>query len=196
VIRSAPGISPEFGHNPQFGHNKGAMTETEPTTPAQRSPKAVAWLAAYVYGTIATLVAIGGLAFEKHLNAVSATGVIVVGAIAIWLAHAVSNLVAQGPRDGADVRPSDVMAQLRSSWPIVSAALPAAVVMIIAAFGVWTASTGLVIDEVIGVVALAAVGIATAGGAQRSPARRVVYVASLTAVGLAIVGLEVAAHFL
>ena len=68
--------------------------------------------------------------------------------------------------------------------------------MIIAAFGVWTASTGLVIDEVIGIVALAAVGIATAGGAQRSLARRVVYVASLTAVGMAIVGLEVAAHFL
>jgi len=172
------------------------MTETEPTTQAQGPPKAATWLAAYVYGTIATLVAIGGLEFEKHLNAVSATGVIVVGAIAIWLAHTVSHLVARRARDGADLNVADVMAELRSSWPIVSAALPGAVVMIIAAFGAWTASTGLVIDEVIGVVALAAVGIATAGGAQRSLARRFVYVASLTAVGLAIVGLEVGAHFL
>jgi hypothetical protein len=172
------------------------MTETEPATPAQRSPKAVTWLAAYVYGTIATLVAIGALVFERHPNAVSATGVIVVGAIAIWLAHAVSNLVGRRARDGGDLHPSDVMAELRSSWPIVSAALPGAVVMIFAALGAWTASTGLVIDEVIGVVALAAVGVATAGGAQRSRARRFVYVASLTAVGMAIVGLEVAVHFL
>ncbi len=156
----------------------------------------VTWLAAYVYGTIATLVAIGGLAFEARLNAVSATGVIVVGAIAIWLAHAVSNLVARRAREGADLQRADVAAELRNSWPIVSAALPAAVVMILAALGAWTAETGLVIDEVIGVLALAGVGIATAGGARRSVGRRILYVTVLTAVGLAIVGLEVAVHFL
>ena len=94
------------------------MTDAEPPTQAQGPPKAAAWLAAYVYGTIATLVAIGGLAFQKHLNAVSATGVIVVGAVAIWLAHTVSNLVARrATTDGADLHAADVMAQLRSSWP-------------------------------------------------------------------------------
>ena len=154
----------------------------------------MAWLAAYVYGTIATLVAIGGLTFEDHLDALSAAGIIVVGAIAIWLAHAVSNMVARRARD-ADLNVAAVRADLRNSWPIVSAALPAAAIMIIAAFGAWTASTGLVIDEAIGVVALAAVGIATAG-ARRSIGRRIIYVASLTFVGLAIVGLELAAHFL
>jgi hypothetical protein len=173
-----------------------AMTQADATTPKERTPKAVAWLAAYVYGTIATLVAIGSLTFEKHPNPVSSTGVIVVGATAIWLAHAVSNMVARRARDGANLHASDIMSELRSSWPIVSAAIPGAVVMAIACFGLWTASTGLVIDEVIGVVALAAVGVATAGGSQRSLARRLVYVAALTAVGLAIVGLEVAAHLL
>lgn len=174
----------------------GATPEAGPAIDAGSAPRAVTWLAAYIYGTIATLVAIGGLAFEVRLNAVSATGVIVVGAIAIWLAHAVSKLVARRAREGADLHSADVAAELRNSWPIVSAALPAAVVMILAAVGAWTAETGLVIDEVIGVLALAAVGIATAGGARRSVGRRILYVTVLTAVGLAIVGLEVAVHFL
>jgi hypothetical protein len=174
----------------------GAPHETEPAGETGSAPRAVTWLAVYVYGTIATLVAIGGLTFEDHLNAVSATGVIIVGAIAIWLAHAVSNLVARRARLGGYLHTADVRAELRNSWPIVSAALPAAVVMVLAALGAWAADTGLVIDEVIGVLALAAVGIATAGGAQRSVGRRILYVTMLTAVGVAIVGLEVAAHFL
>jgi hypothetical protein len=41
---------------------------------------------------------------------------------------------------------------------------------------------------------LTGVGIATAGGAQRSLLRRTMYVGLLTGVGLAIVGLEVLAH--
>jgi hypothetical protein len=156
----------------------------------------VSWLAAYVYGTIATLVAIGGLTFEKHPNPLSATGVIIVGAIAIWLAHAVSQLVGQRAKQQSDLHASDVRAELWSSWPIVSAAIPGAVVMVIACFGAWSASTGLAIDEVIGIVALTVVGMATAGGGRRSIARRVAYVVCLTGVGIAIVGLEVGVHLL
>lgn len=172
------------------------MTDTDQTADAGQSPKAVSWFAAYVYGTIATLVAIGGLTFEKNLNPLQATGVIVVGAIAIWLAHAVSQLVGQRATVQDDLHVADVRSQLQSSWPIVSAAIPAALVMVIACFGVWSASTGLVIDEVFGVVALAAVGMATAGGTQRTFAHRVIYVVTLTAAGVVIVGLEVASHFL
>ena len=172
------------------------MTDTDQTTDARQSPKTVAWFAAYVYGTIATLVAISGLTFKQHLNALPATGVIVVGAIAIWLAHAVSQLVGQRAKGQDDLRAADIRAELQSSWPIVSAAIPGALVMVIAGFGVWTTSTGLVIDEVIGVAALTVVGIATAGRGQRSLARRAVYVVALTAAGVVIVGLEVVAHLL
>jgi hypothetical protein len=170
------------------------MTDTESTAEEQQTPRSVAWLAAYVYGTIATMVAIAGLTFEKHPNAASATGVLIVGAIAIWLAHAVSQLVGRRARERTDLHAADVRAELRNSWPIVSAAIPGAVVMFIACFGAWTASTALVVDEIIGVVALTGVGIATAGGAQRSLLRRTMYVSLLTGVGLAIVGLEVLAH--
>ncbi len=48
----------------------------------------VRWLADYVYGTISTLVAIAGLTFENTPGALTTAGVVIVGAVAIWLAHA------------------------------------------------------------------------------------------------------------
>ena len=54
------------------------------------------WLADYVYGTISTLIAVAGLTFETHPEALTTAGVIVVGAVAIWLAHALSRLVTTG----------------------------------------------------------------------------------------------------
>ena len=51
------------------------------------------WLADYVYGTISTLVAIAGLTFETNPGALTTAGVVVVGAVAIWLAHTLSRLV-------------------------------------------------------------------------------------------------------
>ena len=53
----------------------------------------VHWLADYVYGTISTLVAIAGLTFETNPGALTTAGVVVVGAVAIWLAHTLSRLV-------------------------------------------------------------------------------------------------------
>ena len=43
-------------------------------------PAAVHWLADYVYGTIATLVAIAGLTFETNPGELSTAGVVIVGA--------------------------------------------------------------------------------------------------------------------
>jgi hypothetical protein len=53
----------------------------------------VTWLAAYVYGTTSTLVVIAGLTFETNPGALTTAGVVVVGAVAIWLAHGLSQLV-------------------------------------------------------------------------------------------------------
>jgi len=69
------------------GPGRGALREPS------GHDQSVAWLADYVYGTIATLVAIAGLTFETNPGALTTAGVVVVGAVAIWLAHALSQLI-------------------------------------------------------------------------------------------------------
>lgn len=155
------------------------------------------WLADYVYGTIATLVAILGLSFEPHPDALSAGAVIIIGAIAIWLAHGLSQVMAERRRRPAMTIPlRDVAAEFASSWAIVSAAVPATIVMLLAEVGVYSTTTGLRVAQIVGVLALATVGIVTAGGPQRSVYRRVGYVTLVTGVGVLIVLLESAAHSL
>ncbi len=61
--------------------------------PSEDRSQSVHWLADYVYGTISTLVAIAGLTFETNPGALTTAGVVVVGAVAIWFAHALSRMV-------------------------------------------------------------------------------------------------------
>jgi hypothetical protein len=179
------------------GARLGPVDQTEPgvTTAGVAPSGSIEWAREYVYGTISTMVAIGGLSLENRPDSVSAGGVIVVGAIAIALAHAVSHLVVawSNRSDDAPFTSRTVTDQLRRSWPIVSAAIPATIVLAISRTGLYTTSTALWIDAGVGVGALAVVGILTAGPA-RPDSHRVLYVLALISVGLFIVGLEVAAH--
>lgn len=154
------------------------------------------WLGDYVYGTIATLVAIAGLTFETNPGALTTAGVVVVGAVAIWLAHALSDLVVHHSWRHLRVRPADVWGALRGSWSIVAAAIPATMVFVLAGAHVWEVRTSFVIAEVIGALALAVVGIGTVGGARESLVRRVLYITGFVSVGVLIVLLESAVHLL
>ncbi len=156
----------------------------------------VAWLADYVYGTIATLVAIGGLTFETNPGALTTAGVVVVGAIAIWFAHALSQLVTARSWQHLELRRADVSRELRGSWSIVTAAIPATLVFILAGAHVFTVRTAFGVAEAVGVLALAIVGIGTVGGSERPLGRRIVYVLGLVLVGVLIVLLELLVHLL
>ena len=150
----------------------------------------VHWLADYVYGTIATLVAIAGLTFESHPGELTTAGVVIVGAIAIWFAHTLSRLVSLRSQGNLELHWANVRSELRSSWSIVTAAIPATVVFILAALHVWTIHAAFVIADAIGVLALAVVGIGTAGGRDRPLHRRIAYVCFVVLVGVLIVAME------
>jgi hypothetical protein len=155
----------------------------------------VQWLADYVYGTISTLVAIAGLTFETNPGALTTAGVVVVGAVAIWLAHTLSRLVAMRSWRHLTLSLVDVRAQLQGSWSILAAAIPATIVFTLAGLGLFEVRTAFVVAEVVGVLALAVVGIGTAG-AELPAGRRVLYVVGLVAVGVMIVLLESVVHLL
>ncbi len=158
--------------------------------------RSVVWLADYVYGTISTLVAIAGLTFEPHPAALTTAGVVVVGAVAIWLAHGLSQLVILRSWQNLELRRSDVRAELRGSWTIVTAAIPATVIFILAGVGVWEVKTAFALAEIVGVLALAVVGFGTAGGRGRPIGRRLLYIGGLVLVGVLIVVLELLVHLL
>jgi hypothetical protein len=91
---------------------------------------------------------------------------------------------------------SDVTTEARRSWSIVTAAIPATVIFILAGAHLWTIHTAFVLADIVGVGALAVVGIGTAGGSDRPLIRRIAYVLSLVVVGIAIVLLEAGVHLL
>ena len=174
-----------------------AEAEVDPIPPRPGDhPAAVQWLADYVYGTIATLVAIAGLTFESNPGELTTAGVVIVGAVAIWFAHTLSRLVSMRSQGHINLRPSDVWAELRHSWSIVTAAIPATVIFILAGVGLWSIQVAFVLADVVGVAALLVVGIGTAGESERPLSRRVGYVAMVVLVGVAIVLLEAGVHLL
>ncbi len=154
------------------------------------------WLADYVYGTISTLVAIAGLTFETNPGALTTAGVVVVGALAIWLAHTLSRMVIRQSWLRLELSAAEVIRDLRGSWPIVSAALPATVIFTLAGIHIWTVRTAFGLAEAVGVLALAVVGVGTTAGSGRSVMRRVLYVVGLVLVGVAIVLFEALVHLL
>jgi hypothetical protein len=162
----------------------------------EETPRGVEWAREYVYGTISTLVAIGGLTFEERPDSVSVGGVILVGAVAIALAHAISHLVVDWSNQSSRTpfTGQTVVLRLREALPIVSAAVPALAVLAVARSGVFSTMTALYVAEGVGVVSLAVVGILTAREPSHSLHRRVAYVAALVTVGLLIVGLELVTH--
>ncbi len=166
----------------------------DPTAPEHSGT--VHWLADYVYGTIATLIAVAGLTFESHPGELTTAGVVIVSAVAIWLAHTLSRIVTRRSWQHLEVHWTDVWAELRSSWSIVAAAVPATVVFVLAGLHVWSIRAAFGIAEAIGVLALAVVGIGTVGGSDRPLGRRIAYVVGLVMVGVVIVLLEAATHLL
>src|SRR5664279_4998777 len=121
-----------------------------PSAPGPEAPVhegAVHWLADYVYGTIATLVAIAGLTFESNPGELTTAGVVIVGAVAIWFAHTLSRLVVRRSWKHLRLTWAEVGGGLAGSWSIVSAAIPATVIFILAGAHLWSMRTAFALAE-------------------------------------------------
>jgi hypothetical protein len=119
-----------------------------------------------------------------------------VGAVAIWLAHGLSQLVILRSWQNLELRRSEVAAELRGSWTIVVAAIPATIIFILSGAGLWNVKTAFTLAEIVGVLALAVVGFGTAGGRDRPLGRRLLYIGGLVLIGVLIVLLELLTHAL
>jgi hypothetical protein len=153
------------------------------------------WVAFVVYGSITVLAAIGGLRLESQsLKARQATAVLIVVAVAAWLAHSMWRVVRARGRQDPEPGRSHELHELLRSWPILASGLPGATALVLAGAGAWSVAIGLRIAQGLGVGVLFAAGLLTARLAGATRSRQVIYVIALPGVGLVIVGLEVAAQ--
>jgi len=148
-----------------------------------------------VYGTITVLAVLGGLRLESQsLKALQAAAVLVVAALASWLAHSMWRVITARARQDPEPERSHELYEVLRSWPIVASGFPGAASMVLAAVGIWSVATGLQVAQGLGVGALFAAGLLTARLAGATRSRKLAYVLALPGAGLVIVALEVAAH--
>ena len=148
-----------------------------------------------VYGSINVLAAVGGLRLESQaLKARQAAAVVIVVAVAAWLAHSMWRVVRARARQEPGPVGSHELHELLRSWPILASGLPGTAALVLAGAGAWSVSTGLRIAQGLGVGVLFAAGLLTARLAGATRSRQVFYVIALPTVGVVIVLLEVAAH--
>jgi hypothetical protein len=150
-----------------------------------------------VYGSITVLAAVGGLRLESQaLKAREAATVVIVVAVAAWLAHSMWRVVRARARQEPEPEPvrSHELHELLSSWPILVSGVPGTVALLLAGGGAWSVATGLRIAQGLGVAILFAAGLLTARLSGATHSRQLVYAIALPSVGLVIVLLEVAAH--
>jgi len=97
-----------------------------------------------VYGTITVLAVLGGLRLESQsLKALQAAAVLVVAALASWLAHSMWRVITARARQDPEPERSHELHEVLRSWPIVASGLPGAASMVLAAVGIWSVATGL-----------------------------------------------------
>jgi hypothetical protein len=149
---------------------------------------------AFVYGTIATLIAMAGFEALNGHEPVAAGAIILVSALATWWAHAFSEILGAEVGGRHHVTPRFIANALRTGSPIVIAAIPATVFSAMAVQGFWPLRTAIVISNVTGIVVMGIAGLAAARVTKASPVRTIVWVVVTTAIGGTIVLVEAAVH--
>ena len=150
-------------------------------------------LSEFVYGTITGMVAINGID-PSHSSWAEAAAIIIVGAAAIWIAHAYSILLGQRIGSGRRLAGRDFGYALWGSWPIVMAGVMLAFPTLLAAASIWTLTSALRLSGLLGVVILAFVGIIAGAVTRETWTRRLLLAVLSPGLGLVVLGFELAVH--
>jgi hypothetical protein len=152
----------------------------------------------FVYGTIAVLIVIAGIDISgidiSGTRSAAAPAIILVAAIATWLAHAYAETLGLQLTTGRSTRPADIGRALRGAFPIVVAALPATAVTLGSVLGFWTMRTSVLVANILALLVLAAAGWFAARGTGDTRIESFVSAVVSTSIGLAIVAMELLVH--
>ncbi len=185
-------------------YDRPAMTDLhDPASHAEIHDRSSERAQAFIYGTITALVATAGIELAGEPSPAAAGAIVVASAIVTWLAHSYSTLIgrgliAPGGRAGSNAR--QVAARwwsaMHASAPILYAAAPATAAIVLAGLGVVSLSTAIVIGNGAGIVVMGAASWAAARAHHASTGGQVMSILITTALGVAIVAVEIAVHHL
>lgn len=148
----------------------------------------------FVYGTIATLIAMAAFETVGGTDGVQAGAIVIVSAAATWFAHAFSTILGARLALGEPTTWRRIWRGLREAWPIVIAAIPATVLAAGATQGLWTLEGAVRASNLVGVVVMGVAGFAAARVTGASALSTVAWVIGTAAIGIAIVIVELAVH--
>lgn len=151
-------------------------------------------LSEFVYGTVTGMVAVAGLSGGHEVEWTGAVGIVVMGAVAIWLAHAYSKVVTLRVTTQHRVAGEEIRDVLLESWPIVIAGVLLSIPFLATGAGLWTMDTALVLSSAIGVALLGVIGSIAGRISHERPVRRLVIAAVYVALGLFVVLVEYIVH--
>lgn len=151
-------------------------------------------LAEFVYGTVTGLVAVTGLGAHPEGGWASAAGIVVAGAIAIWLAHGYSIMLSKRLTRGRRLSSQEIGHVFGGSWPIVIAGIVLAVPMLLSGLGLWALDTAVSVSGWLAVAILALVGLLAGAIAHETWPRRLLIAGTYAGLGLLVVAVEFVVH--
>ncbi len=151
-------------------------------------------LSEFIYGTVTALVAIAGISTETEASWSNAVAIIVIGAAAVWAAHAYSHAISRRIAGGYRLHSHEIWEILRGSWPIVTAGFLVAAPFLLVAIGLITMTTALDVASLLGLAILAIVGYVSGVVTGEPLPRRFLLAALSLGLGLVIVILEFVIH--
>ncbi|MGH7521910.1 MAG: hypothetical protein ACREMI_11580 [Gemmatimonadales bacterium] len=162
------------------------MSETER---AHRPLRDGSRLAEFIYGTMSGLVALWGAGGVDGIWWEAGSSV-VLGAAAVWLAHAYAELLSQRVVIGRHLKFHEFRAVLSSSWSILVAGLLLSTPFFPAGVGIVSVETATGISKALGVTVLALIGFYAEQTGKTRLARRLLLAGLSAGLGLGVVAAE------
>ncbi len=170
-----------------MSQNENAATLTRETIDGHR-------LAEFVYGTVTGMVALAAMSTHPKEGWLETVFAVILGASAIWLAHAYSIMLSKRVTAGRRLTRDEVLHTMRGSWPIVSAGVVLAVPLMLCGLGLWSVETGLALSGYLGVVMLALCGMLAGVITKETWTHRLLLAAVYGGLGVAVVAVEYLAN--
>ncbi len=146
-----------------------------------------------IYGQILVLSVLAALG--PRADVAGTVAAVVAGSqLTFWLAHAYAELIAKHVQRDQRLTFAQAGAVLEHEWPLVQAAIPTLVLMLIAGVGVIEARTGVYIALGLGIAQLFAWGYYVGHQSGRSPFRQLLVALVSGMIGLLMVALKLALH--